>query len=131
MDTNTLFTQSISLSGLGIENAKVHYQLSADELHAITVQSGQGVENSTGALAINTGEFTGRSPQDRFIVKDSITEDKVWWGNVNIPFSSEAFEKLYNKVTQFLSNKEVFVRDAYVCADPNYRLNVRVVTETA
>ena len=55
-------------------------------MHAITLQSGQGVENSTGALAINTGEFTGRSPQDRFIVKDSITEDQVWWGNVNIPF---------------------------------------------
>ena len=87
MDNNTLFAQSISLKELGIENATVRYQLSADELHAITVQSGQGVEASTGALAINTGEFTGRSPQDRFIVKDSITEDKVWWGNVNIPFA--------------------------------------------
>jgi len=116
---------------LGIENSKIHYQLSAEELHAITLQSGQGTENSTGALAINTGEFTGRSPQDRFIVKDSITEDKVWWGNVNIPFEPEAFEKLYNKVTSYLSEKEVFVRDSYVCADSNYRLNVRVVTETA
>ena len=131
MDSHTVFTQSISLKDLGIENAKVRYQLSADELHAITLQTGQGVENSTGALAINTGEFTGRSPQDRFIVKDSITEDQVWWGNVNIPFDPAAFEKLYNKVTQFLSNKEVFVRDSYVCSDANYRLNVRVVTETA
>ncbi|MEP7092436.1 MAG: phosphoenolpyruvate carboxykinase (ATP), partial [Flavobacterium sp.] len=87
MNTHTLFSQSISLKELGIENATVRYQLSADELHAITLQSGQGVESSTGALAINTGEFTGRSPLDRFIVKDSITEDKVWWGKVNIPFS--------------------------------------------
>ena len=120
MDNNTLFAQSISLKDLGIENATVRYQLSADELHAITVQSGQGVEASTGALAINTGEFTGRSPQDRFIVKDSITEDKVWWGNVNIPFSPEAFDKLYNKVTKFLSNKEVFVSPtlaSYSCQD--------------
>jgi phosphoenolpyruvate carboxykinase (ATP) len=131
MDNYALFAKSISLNELGIENAKIQYQLTPNELHDITIQSGQGVENSTGALAINTGEFTGRSPQDRFIVKDSITEDKVWWGKVNIPFEPAAFDALYKKVTAYLSNKEVFVRDSYVCADPNYRLNVRVVTETA
>jgi phosphoenolpyruvate carboxykinase (ATP) len=131
MNNNTPFTQSISSSELGIENAKIHYQLSADELHDITIKSGQGIESSTGALAINTGEFTGRSPQDRFIVKDSITEDKVWWGKVNIPFEPLVFDALYDKVLAYLSNKEIFVRDAYVCADPNYRLNVRVITETA
>ena len=131
MDNYALFAKSISLNELGIENAKIQYQLTPNELHDITIQSGQGVENHTGALAINTGEFTGRSPQDRFIVKDSITEDKVWWGKVNIPFEPAAFDALYKKVTAYLSNKEVFVRDSYVCADPNYRLNVRVVTETA
>jgi phosphoenolpyruvate carboxykinase (ATP) len=130
MDTNTLFTQSISLEEIGIENATIHYQLSPEELHERTIALGQGLENSTGALSINTGAFTGRSPQDRFIVKDSITEDKVWWGKVNIPFEPEAFDALYKKMTTHLSNKEVFVRDAYVCADANYKLNVRVVTET-
>ena len=131
METYAQFTKSISLEELGIQNATVHYQLSPNELHAITIETGQGIESSTGALAINTGEFTGRSPQDRFIVQDEITNDKVWWGNVNIPFSSENFDKLYNKVTDYLSDKPVFVRDSYVCADPNYKLNVRVVTETA
>ncbi len=131
MDNYALFTKSISLKNLGIENPTIHYQLSAEELHKIALQSDQGIESSTGALAINTGEFTGRSPKDRFIVKDSITEDKVWWGNVNIPLEPDAFDALYNKVTSYLSNKEVFVRDSYVCADANYRLNVRVVTETA
>ncbi len=131
MDNYALFTKSIALENLGIKNATIHYQLSAEELHEKTLQSGQGIENSTGALAVNTGEFTGRSPKDRFIVKDSITEDKVWWGNVNIPFEPAAFDALYNKVTAYLSNKEVFIRDSYVCADANYRLNVRVVTETA
>jgi phosphoenolpyruvate carboxykinase (ATP) len=130
MNNNTPFTQSISLKDLGIENAKIHYQLSANELHDMTIASGQGIETSTGALAINTGEYTGRSPLDRFIVKDNITEDQVWWGKVNIPFEPKAFEALYKKVTSYLSDKEVFVRDSYVCADPNYRLNVRVVTET-
>jgi phosphoenolpyruvate carboxykinase (ATP) len=130
MNNNTPFTQSISLRDLGIENAKIHYQLSANELHDMTIASGQGIETSTGALAVNTGEYTGRSPLDRFIVKDSISENQVWWGKVNIPFEPTAFEALYKKVTSYLSNKEVFVRDSYVCADPNYRLNVRVVTET-
>jgi len=131
MDNYGLFTKTISLENLGIKDANVKYQLTPDELHDITIEMGQGVEASTGALAINTGEFTGRSPQDRFIVRDSITEDKVWWGNVNLEFDSNKFEALYNKVTQYLSGKEVFVRDSYVCADSNYRLNVRVVTETA
>lgn len=131
MDNYALFTKSIALEDLGIKNASIHYQLSANELHDLTIQSGQGIENSTGALAINTGTFTGRSPQDRFIVKDSITEDKVWWGNVNIPFEPKAFDALLKKVTAYLSNKEVFVRDTFVCADPNYKLNVRVITETA
>ncbi len=131
MENYAQFTKSIALESLGIKNATIHYQLSAEELHAKTLESGQGVENSTGALAVNTGEFTGRSPKDRFIVKDSITHDKVWWGNVNIPFDPVAFDALYNKVTAYLSNKEVFVRDSYVCADVNYKLNVRVITETA
>jgi phosphoenolpyruvate carboxykinase (ATP) len=130
MNNNRPFTQSISLKNIGIENAKIHYQLSANELQDMTVASGQGIEISTGALAINTGEFTGRSPLDRFIVKDSLTEKEVWWGKVNIPFEPKAFDALYKKVTAYLSNKEIFVRDSYVCADPNYRLNVRVVTET-
>lgn len=131
MDNYGLFTKTISLEKMGIKNASVKYQLSPDELHDITIQKGQGVESSTGALAINTGEFTGRSPQDRFIVRDSITEDKVWWGNVNLAFDSAKFEALYNKVTAYLSGKEIYVRDSYVCADQNYRLNVRVVTEHA
>ncbi len=119
----------ISLDQYGIKNAKIQYQLSSDELHAITLEKGQGVESSLGAIAVNTGEFTGRSPKDRFIVKDAATEDKVWWGDINIPFSSENFDKLYDKVTAYLSEKEVFVRDSYACADENYKLNIRVINE--
>ncbi len=129
MDNSALTAKSISLENLGIKNATVHYQLSPDELHDITLQKGQGVEDSMGALAINTGEFTGRSPQDRFIVKDSITENEVWWGKVNIPFTPEKFDALYEKVMTYLSSKELYVRDGYVCADPNYRLNIRTINE--
>ena len=80
MEHNTLSAKSISLDSLGIRNATVHYQLTPDELHRATIEKGQGAEADSGALAVNTGEFTGRSPQDRFIVKDDITADQVWWG---------------------------------------------------
>lgn len=123
------FTKTISLEKYGIKNTKINYQLSPEELHDIALKEGQGVEASSGALAVNTGEFTGRSPKDRFIVKDEITKDRVWWGPVNIPFDSEAFEKLYNKVSNYLSNKNIYVRDCYACADKDYQTNIRVITE--
>jgi len=125
MTKQSQITKTIELENYGIKNAKVRYQLSAKELHDITIEKGQGVEASSGALAVHTGEFTGRSPQDRFIVQDDITNDKVWWGNINIPFAPDKFEKLYNKVVDYLSNKELFVRDCYACADENYKLNIR------
>ena len=122
-------TKTISLKSLGITSKSVHYQLSPDQLHAKAIALKQGVETSSGALAINTGEFTGRSPKDRFIVQDAITKDKIWWGDINIPFSPNAFDKLYNKVIHYLNDKELYVRDSFVCADPNYRVNIRVVNE--
>lgn len=129
MVNNTQSTKSISLEPYGIKNAKVHYQLPPEELHDITIAKGQGKEASSGALAVNTGEFTGRSPKDRFIVKDDTTKDRVWWGDINIPFDPTDFQKLYDKVTDYLSEKEVYVRDSYACADKNYQLNIRVITE--
>ena len=130
MVDNNQTKKAISVEKYGIENAKVEYQLSSEELHRITIQKGQGKEASSGALAVNTGEFTGRSPKDRFIVKDDVTKDEVWWGNINIPFSPEKFDALYDKVTEYLSGKEIFVRDSYACADDSRRLNLRVITET-
>ncbi|TQD38562.1 phosphoenolpyruvate carboxykinase (ATP) [Haloflavibacter putidus] len=129
MVSNNHTTKEISLSKYGIENATIHYQLSSEELHQETLKKGMGVETKSGTLAVNTGEFTGRSPQDRFIVKDAITEDKVWWGNINIPFEADKFDKLYDKVMAYLSDKEIYARDSYACADPEYRLNIRVINE--
>jgi len=129
MVNHTQFMKTISLEQYGIKNATVRYQLSPQELQETTINKGQGVQSSSGALAVNTGEFTGRSPMDRFIVKDAITKDRVWWGNINIPFDPDNFDKLYNKVVNYLSKKEVFVRDSYACADENYKLNIRVINE--
>ncbi|AVR45229.1 phosphoenolpyruvate carboxykinase (ATP) [Christiangramia fulva] len=122
-------TKTISLENYGIRNANVHYQLSAQELQKETIRLGQGVETSFGALAVNTGKFTGRSPKDRFIVKDDITREKVWWGDINIPFDPDQFDNLYKKVTEYLSGKEVYARDAFACAEESYKLNIRVINE--
>jgi len=118
------------MKNLGLKNATVHWNLSSDELEKISLQRNLGRLTNTGALAVNTGEFTGRSPKDRFIVKDEITEDTVWWdGKINQPFEEYKFEILYNRVIDYLSNKELFARDAYACADDRYRLKLRIVTE--
>ena len=106
------------------------YNLQPAALIESTIKSGQGQLSSTGALVVRTGKFTGRSPKDRFIVKDAITENKVDWGPINIPIEQKSFELLYEKIKKFAAQAEqIYVRDAYACANPNYRLNVRVYTE--
>lgn len=110
---------------------KVNNNLSPAELVEAALKRGEGVLADSGALAADTGEFTGRSPKDKFCVKDAKTENTVWWGDVNQPFDGEKFDKLLNKVIDHLEGKEIFARDAYACADPNYRLTIKVFTETA
>jgi phosphoenolpyruvate carboxykinase (ATP) len=129
MVTKNQTTKTVSLDSYGINNAKIKYQLNPKELQKEVIDKQQGMLTNNGVLAVNTGEFTGRSPKDRFIVKDDITKDKVWWGDINIPFSSDKFDKLYKKVTAYLSEKEVFVRDSYACADEKYKLNIRLINE--
>lgn len=119
-----------NLDYLGLKNVAVAYwNLAPAELVEDTILNGQGVLSSTGALAVDTGEFTGRSPKDKFIVEDDITRDSIWWNDFNIKFSAEKFDALYKRVTAYLTNREVYVRDAFVCADPTYKMSARVVTE--
>ena len=119
-----------ALINLGIRFAdNVHYQLSPEELTGQTVARKEGVLNDTGALVIQTGEFTGRSPKDKFIVKDDITSEAVHWNDFNIPIEPKYFDQLYKKVLAHIEHKEIWVRDCYACADPDYRLNIRVINE--
>ncbi len=121
---------SANLETLGIFNvANAFWNLSPEALIEQTVLRGMGQLTTTGALAIHTGEFTGRTPKDRFIVKDDLTATTVDWGSINQPFDAGDFDRLFQKLTAFLQGKDVFVRDNYVCADNKYRLNVRTITE--
>ena len=123
---NADLNKSIGLEGLENE----FWNLSPAELVEDTILNGQGMLTDNGALAIETGEFTGRSPKDRFVVCDANTENSVWWGDVNIKFTPEKFDALYGKMKAYLVGKDVYVRDAYACADNDFRLNIRVITET-
>ena len=127
-----LRASNASVATLGLGNvAAAYWNMTPAELVEEAIVRGEGRLVDSGALAADTGEFTGRSPKDRFIVKDAITENAVWWGDVNIPFDSQKFDLLYHRVCAYLAGKEIFVRDAYACADPKFRTNIRVVTEQA
>ena len=95
---NADLNAAIGLKNLGTE----FWNLSPAELVEDTVINGQGVLTDTGAIAIETGEFTGRSPKDRFVVCDETTENTVWWGDINIKFSPERFDAIYNRMKAYI-----------------------------
>lgn len=115
-----------------IEKASVaHLNLSTEALIEKALERGEGKLTDSGALAADTGEFTGRSPKDKFSVCDEHTEDVVWWGDVNFKISTTHFDGLLQKVMNHYEGKELFIRNAYACANPQYQLNIKVVNETA
>ncbi len=125
-----LTDQQKALTDCGIHHPKhIYWQLSPAELVEQTILRKQGVLANNGALCIETGEYTGRSPKDRFIVKDKLTTDTVDWNDINMPFDADKFDALAAKVAAYFDQKDVFVRDAYACADEDYRLNIRLITE--
>ena len=126
----TLVKPSVSVYNIGITNEKIHYQESPGSLTGHTLRRKEGTLSDTGALVVATGTFTGRSPQDKFIVEDAITSNIVDWNNFNRPISECYFLQLRKKLIVYLNQQpELWVRDAQVCSYPAYRLNVRVVNE--
>ncbi|ARU62076.1 phosphoenolpyruvate carboxykinase (ATP) [Tumebacillus avium] len=113
-----------------LNNTTVHRNLSVPTLVETAVKYGEGITTSTGALSVTTGKYTGRSPKDKFIVQDSLSQDQVHWGPVNQPFSQEKFDALYAKVLNHLKTKEeLFVFDGFAGADETYRLPIRIINE--
>ena len=126
-----LKAKDATIADLGLKNvADAYWNLTPAELVEESIIRGEGVLSDNGALAVDTGKFTGRSPKDKFIVCDERTEKAVWWGDINIKFDPDKFDRLYERVCGYLQGKTIYVRDSYSCADPKYRLNIRVVTES-
>ncbi len=116
----------------GLKSSKTqHYQLSVPELVEMALARGEGQLSDTGALIIQTGKYTGRSPNDRFIVDDALTHTTVDWGKVNKPTSPEVFDKVFAKMKAYLADKELFVYDGFAGADPMYAMPVRFINENA
>src|SRR5262245_21962607 len=102
MSFPTISISTQSFLRLGLKNIdNIHYQLTPDELVQDTLRIGEGMLNDTGALVIRTGEFTGRSPKDKFTVKDETTANSVHWNDFNIPMEPKYFDIIYKKVFDY------------------------------
>jgi phosphoenolpyruvate carboxykinase (ATP) len=119
------------LMQLGLKYAdNIHYQQAPEELVNAVLRNRQGELNDTGALVINTGKFTGRSPKDKYIVNDLFSEPLVDWNEFNTPLTEKHFDIIFRKVTEYLgSRKDLWIRDCYACADHAFRVNIRVINE--
>ncbi|MGE5498142.1 MAG: phosphoenolpyruvate carboxykinase, partial [Syntrophothermus sp.] len=117
---------------LGIKNTgDVFYNLSTAQLYERAIYRREGIISHFGPLVARTGQHTGRSPNDKFIVRESTSENNVWWGKVNSAIEEEKFTALFERMKAYIQNKEVYIQDCYAGADPDYRLNLRIITETA
>ncbi len=122
-------TSQNDLKYLGIDSTDIHFNLSADQLIEASVEQNEGSITDKGALSIKTGRFTGRSPKDRYIVKDSKTANTLDWNSINQPIDPSNFNSLKDKVTKYLSDKKIYVKDGRACSHDDYKLNVRLVAE--
>ena len=114
-----------------ISNTSTELKLSNEELIAAAVENGEGIIASNGALATNTGERTGRSPDDRFIVDEPGTTKLIDWGEVNKPFEENKFDTLWDKVEGYLSENDRYVSSVHVGSHAEHYLPVKITTETA
>jgi phosphoenolpyruvate carboxykinase (ATP) len=114
-----------------LSQATVHRNLAPAQLVEAALQRGETRLCANGAIVGETGTRTGRSPKDKFIVKDAVTADKVNWGSVNQPFSADQFDALYTRVLEYLKGRDLFVQQLFAGADPKYRLPIQVINEYA
>ena len=123
---------SIGLDKHGIKGARAAYwNLDAPSLVEESIKRAEGLLAPGGALVVETGEYTGRSPKDKFIVEEATSYDNIWWGSVNQSMSEKHYGAIRGKILDYYVDRDLFIQDSYAGADHDYRLNVRVVTETA
>jgi phosphoenolpyruvate carboxykinase (ATP) len=132
MQTQGNVHSSHGLENHGIQNVNsVYWNLSTPLLYEEAIRRHEGRLAHLGPLVVRTGQHTGRSPNDKFIVREPVSLDKVWWGQVNRPMEPEQLAALHRRLLAYLQGKDLFVQDCFVGADPQYRLPIRVITATA
>lgn len=131
MQTTERTTSTTGLSPHGLDGVgETHWSPTPAELYEHVVRRGEGEINEYGPMMVRTGRFTGRTPNDKFIVREPGSADRIWWEG-NKPFGEEEFDHLHGRVAEYLKGREVFVQDCFVGADPTYRRSVRIITEMA
>lgn len=129
------FGPEVSRHGLDLHGLKhvkgAFWNLRAPALIEHALRRGEGCLARGGAFVALTGDQTGRSPNDKFIVEEASTRDNIWWGKINVATDEATFDRLHGKIASYFQGRELFVQDLYAGADPEYRLNVRVVSENA
>jgi phosphoenolpyruvate carboxykinase (ATP) len=124
--------QSTGLEVHGIQNvSRVYWNLSVPALYEEAVRRREATISAEGPLVCRTGQHTGRSPNDKFIVREPSSQDKVWWSKVNRSIEPQIFDALYDRMLTYVEGKELFVQDCYAGADARYRMPVRIITEQA
>ncbi len=108
-----------------------HRNLSYEEIFEHEIQSGTVHTTNSGAVSVDTGIYTGRSPRDKYIVEEEGSKDNIWWGNINQPTSDEVFQELHKKCVTYLSRKELYIFDGFTGARAETRMPIRVITENA
>jgi phosphoenolpyruvate carboxykinase (ATP) len=125
-----MYNKDLTAYGL-VNTGVVHWNLSTPELYEEAVRNREGVIAHLGPLVVRTGHHTGRAPRDKFIVKDPISEKKIWWNEVNQPMEQDKFKGLYYRILAYLQGKQLYIQDCYAGAAPKYRVPIRVINETA
>ena len=119
------------LENFGINPKSVYRNLSVEKLVEISTQKNESILTSSGSLSVKTGKYTGRSPQDRYIIYDDETHETVDWGNVNRQFPSEKFNQLFEKMKKHADGQELYVFDGFIGASKESRLPIRVINDHA
>lgn len=121
-----------TLSIYGMTNTgQVNWNLPTPALYEEVIRNREGFVGHMGPLVVRTGHHTGRSPKDKFIVKEPSSQDKIWWGKENRPFTPQQFDHLYFRALAYLQGNQLYVQDCYAGADDKYRMPVRIINETA
>jgi len=131
-DQASALKSDYGLENHGLANLRMAYwNLPTEALYEEIAFRKEARISHMGAIVANTGKHTARSANDKFIVKEPMTEEKIWWGQYNRPFSPDKFHDLYNRLQGFLQGRDLFVQDCYAGADPNYRMPIRIICEHA
>ena len=129
MQVQERIQSSVGLEAAGIQTAgNVYWNLSIPTLYEEAIRRREAIVAANGPLVAHTGQHTGRSPNDKYVIDEPSSRDNIWWGN-NRPLSVDQFEELRRRMLALAATKDLFVQDLHAGADPTHRLPIRIITE--